>query len=553
MILILGLDGATLDLVEPWAAAGELPNLSQLMRDGAWGRLASTVPPATFPSWTTFMTGVNPGRHGVFDFTRRDPGSYRVRFVNSTFRKAPTVWRLLSQAGRRVSVLGLPATYPPEPINGYMVSGFDTPVTTRANSSFVHPPSFADQLERMGGFPFADFQEFHIGPGWHGRALASMLEGIERKARLAEHLLAREAWDCFMLVFGESDTAAHHFWGFHDPASPRHEAAGTALLGDPIRGVYRALDAVIGRLSSRLPGAHVLVVSDHGFGGAGDTVVRLNRWLAEEGLLAWRRRGIGARWAGRLRAAAVRVVPESWQAESFRLAGGRLASVVETGVRFGGIDWRRTQAFSEELNYFPGIWINVEGREPLGTVPPADYLRVCAEISERLLRWRDPIHDAPVVRRVWHRDEVYRGGYVGMAPDLILELQSPGGYSYVCVPSYGQGGAPVERLGRVALGAGKLNGMSGSHRADGMFVLTGEGITPGRLTGVAIADLAPTIMSVCGLAVPTDWDGRVLPCLESGGSAVGADKGDDPAAEVTYDGGQEAIVRRRLEQLGYLT
>ena len=188
MLLILGLDGATLDLVEPWTADGTLPNLARLLRQGAWGRLASTMPAATFPSWTTFMTGVNPGRHGVFDFTRRDPGSYRVRFVNATFRKARTVWRLLSDAGRRVSVLGVPATYPPEAINGYMISGFDTPVTTHADASFVHPPEFAAEVEEAGGFPFADFQEFHIGPGWHARAAASLCDGIERKTRRAEVL-----------------------------------------------------------------------------------------------------------------------------------------------------------------------------------------------------------------------------------------------------------------------------------------------------------------------------------------------------------------------------
>ncbi|MGH7788430.1 MAG: alkaline phosphatase family protein, partial [Candidatus Binatia bacterium] len=297
MLLILGLDGATLDLVEPWVADGTLPNLGRVLAEGAWGPLASTVPAATFPSWTSFMTGVNPGRHGIFDFTRRDGGAYAVRFVNSTFRKAPTIWRLLSDAGRRVSVLGLPGTYPPEAINGYMISGFDTPVTTRADASFVHPPEFADEVAEAGGFPFADFQEFSLGPGWHAQALQSLCDGIERKTALAERVLARAPWDCFMLLFGESDTAAHHFWGLHDPASPRHDAAGAAVLGNPLRTVYAALDEAIGRLRRRVPDATVLVVSDHGFGGSGTTGLHLNRWLAQEGLLSFAPRARRARWA----------------------------------------------------------------------------------------------------------------------------------------------------------------------------------------------------------------------------------------------------------------
>jgi predicted AlkP superfamily phosphohydrolase/phosphomutase len=551
MLLILGLDGATLDLVEPWAADGTLPNLARLLREGAWGRLASTVPAATLPSWTTFMTGVNPGRHGVFDFTRRDPGAYRVRFVNATFRKARTVWRLLSDAERRIGVLGLPGTYPPEPVNGYMISGFDTPVTTCSDASFVHPPSFAAEVERAGGFPFAEFQEFHIGPGWHARALASLCEGIDRKVRLADSLLARERFDCFMLLFGESDTAAHHFWSFHDPASPRYDAAGAAALGDPLRTVYAALDDAVGRLRARVPDARVMVVSDHGFGGASTTAIRLNRWLAQEGYLSFAARPRRARWAGRLRAAAVRAVPERWHAPCFRAAGGRLANRVESGVRFGGIDWRGTRAFSEELNYFPGVWLNVQGRDDCGTVPVARYQSLCERLSERLLAWRDPLSSGRVVKRVWQRDALYRGPHLGLAPDLVLDLETPRGYSYVGLPSYAEAGPAIEAMDPATLGGGKLAGMSGSHRADGLFLLAGDGVAAGRVDGAQIADMAPSILALCGLRTPADWDGRSLACLGANhGATTSAD--DPAAAEVVYDAAKEADLQRRLEQLGYL-
>jgi predicted AlkP superfamily phosphohydrolase/phosphomutase len=550
MLLILGLDGATLDLIEPWAADGTLPNLAGLLRCGAWGKLASTVPAATLPSWTTFMTGVNPGRHGVFDFTRRDPGTYRVRFVNATYRKAPTVWRMLSDAGRRVSVLGLPGTYPPEPINGCMISGFDTPVTTHSDASFVHPHSFAAEVERAGGFPFAEFQEFSIGLGWHARALASLCDGIERKVRLADGLLRREPWDCFMLLFGESDTAAHHFWSLHDATSPRYDIAAAAALGNALRTVYAALDEAIGRLTVRVPEATVLVVSDHGFGGAGTTAVRLNRWLAQAGYLAFAPRTRRARWAGALRAAAVRAIPERWQAPCFRAAGGRLASRVESAVRFGGIDWRRTRAFSEELNYFPSIWLNVQGREDHGTVPVAEYQSMCGELGERLLAWRDPINGGRVVRRVWQRDALYSGAHVSFAPDLVLDLETPHGYSYVGLPSYGEAGAAIEAMYPAALRGGKLSGMSGSHRADGLFVLAGDGVAPGRIEGAQIADMAASIMTLCGLPVPDHWDGQPLPGLRADHGA-GASESTPAASEVAYHAAAEADLQRRLERLGY--
>ena len=301
----------------------------------------------------------------------------------------------------------------------------------------------------------------------------------------------------------------------------------------------------------RVPGARVLIVSDHGFGGAGDTALRLNRWLAENGWLAWQPTGRRSRWAGALRSAALAAIPEQWQAACFRVAGGRLANAVESGVRFGGIDWRRTQAFSEELNYAPSIWLNVAGREPGGQVPASEYERTCARLAEQLLGWEDPIHGTKVVRRVRHRDEVYDGACVESAPDLILDLETPGGYSYVCLPSYGQAGAAVERMSGSALSAGKLSGMSGSHRPDGLFILAGPGVAPGHLCGAAMADMAPTVLALCGVGVPSGWDGRPLRCL-SGAPAAAAAVDEPMTAESVYDDEQEERLRRRLEDLGYL-
>src|SRR4029453_14116658 len=150
-LLVIGLDGATFDLVAPWAAAGELPALARLMAAGSGGARRSTLPPATFPAWTSLVTGVNPGRHGVLDFVERVPGTFRVRFVNGSGRRTPALWTRLSGAGRRVAVLSVPATYPPEPVNGVMVSGFDSPVTTAVDGSFVFPRAFHAEMRRVGG------------------------------------------------------------------------------------------------------------------------------------------------------------------------------------------------------------------------------------------------------------------------------------------------------------------------------------------------------------------------------------------------------------------
>jgi predicted AlkP superfamily phosphohydrolase/phosphomutase len=290
MIAIVGLDGATWDLAGPFLEAGDMPALASLVRAGARGALRSTTPPVTFPAWSSFMTGTNPGKHGIFDFTRRVPGTYEVAFVGSRDRRMPTMWKLLSDAGRRVAVLGVPTTYPPEPINGIMVGGFDSPVATGIDGSFVHPREFYAEMTRaVGPYAITDFQELTIGPGWHADALPKILAAVDRKRDLARYVLRREPWDCFMVLFGEADTASHHFWMFADPRSPRFDAQGAQRFGSALRDVYRRLDAALGAIVAELPSdASVLVASDHGFGGAGTSVLHLNRWLADHGWLTFR-------------------------------------------------------------------------------------------------------------------------------------------------------------------------------------------------------------------------------------------------------------------------
>jgi len=554
VLLIVGLDGASLELARRWAAAGDLPHLRTLFATGAWGSLRSTMPPATFPAWTTFMTGVNPGRHGIFDFTRRVSGEYGVQFINGSYRKAPTVWRRLSDAGKRVAVFGVPGTYPPEPVNGCMISGFDTPVTVKADASFVHPPDLVAEVEAEGGFPFADFQEFRVDRQWYDEALRRLLDGIATKTRVARRQLQKERWDCAMVLFGESDTVAHHFWRFCDPDSPRFDASAAREVSDAIRRVYAALDSAIGELAEAAQPDALLVCSDHGFGGAGNTVVHLNRQLERAGLLRWRRTTVAAQSAALGKRSLLRWLPARVQARCFRLAGGRLASALESANRFADIDWARTRAFSEELNYFPSVWINLRGREPAGTVAPEDYDRVCADVAGALAELRDPRSGAPVVSRVWRRDEIYQGPWTDCAPDLTLELALPGGYSYACLPSRlgGSGGEPVRTMSDVEMAGGKLNGMSGSHRRHGLFALAGP-VRPGEVAGAEIADMAPTILALCDEAVPPGLDGRALPCLDV---ALRSDEpgsvdrqGDD---EQPYSPEEERLIEQRLQALGYI-
>ena len=275
-VLVVGLDGATWDLADRFVGEGRMPVLERLLAEGARAPLNSTMPPMTLPSWSSMLTGCNPGRHGIFDFVRRQPGTWDLEFTNATHRLVPTLHRVLSDRGGRVASIAVPTTWPPDDINGVVVSGFDSPVSTGIDGSFCHPPELYGELQRrFGGLRFADFQETDIGPGWHEDALAALLREIPRKEGIGRWLMGRERFDLFMLLFGESDTVSHHFWMFQDEGSPRHPASwfGRPLpraLRDAIRTVYSRLDQALGRLIDAAQPDVVCVCSDHGFGGAGD-------------------------------------------------------------------------------------------------------------------------------------------------------------------------------------------------------------------------------------------------------------------------------------------
>lgn len=549
-LLVVGLDGASLELLERWAGDGRMPAMRALLARGTFGRLRSTVPAATFPAWTSLATGVNPGRHGVLDFAERVPGTLRVRFVNGSVRRVPAFWRRLADAGRRVVVVTVPATYPPEALpGGVMVSGFDTPLTAAIDGSFVTPADRWPEIVRtVGRVPFADFQEVSPGPGWHERAAASLLDGIDRRMRLTEHLVHSVRPDACMVVFGESDTASHHFWRFHDPASPRWKASPWASV---LPEVYAALDRALARLTAafeRTP--NVVVVSDHGSGGAGDRALYLNRRLADMGLLAFRpsrRPGL----AERVRGFALGRVPFRWQAGLLRRLGG-LAGRLEGAARFGAIEWSRTVAYSEELDYHPSVWLNLRGREPLGVVDPAAYHAVRERVAAALESWRDEL-GRPVVARVWRREEAYAGPFVEAAPDLMLEPALVDGYSPSFLRSTGPGPA-IRALGPADFAAGKGAGMNGAHRPDGVYALAGPGVRPlGAWEPRAIADVAPTLLALAGAAVPAGLDGVPMEAALARPVAWSAEEvGTNREAARPFSGAEEVEVVRRLAALGYL-
>lgn len=569
--LVVGWDGADLDLIRELSASA-LPTIFRLMERGVFGASQSVFPPATLPNWTSFLTALDPGRHGVFDFTSRS--GYRVAFTGGTIRESPTWLRSLDRMGQRVACLSFPATWPPEKLeHGLFMSGWDSPVAFRADEGFVWPAHWYEKIVGRFGTPtFDDVDEFRAdAPGWLEALAPALSQRIERKTELCQWLLSEQDWDLFAVYFGESDTASHYLWPLHDPCSPRRPDAWNESapmdsgVDSPLAHVYRALDRSLGALLQTCgEEVNVTVISDHGSGGASDKVVYLNRILEQAGLLSFRKRST-ARSVHVAKNLALSLPPRvrEW---AFAALGRAAPGWLESHARFGSIDMDRTLAFSDEINYFPAIHLNLRGREPRGQVLPQQVAEVSARIEAALLGARDPWTGEPIALRLVPSEDLFSGPFAGRAPDFAVELAldriGKRSYSYNLMPSNGPG--PItrrlhdgERLGK------KGRSLPGAHRPHGFWCASGPAFAAAGEQDLHILDAAATLLASLNVSHRVEYDGRILEhCLthppshpiDTGSSThgAGAKKDAPPAAKEAHPAEASRIMEKRLRALGYI-
>jgi predicted AlkP superfamily phosphohydrolase/phosphomutase len=573
-VLIIGIDSASFDTLDPWIHDGGLPNLAMCLKEGAHGTLKSVVPSMSPPAWTSFVTGKNPGKHGIFDFTARKPGSYEIEFVNARSRKAETIWKIMSDAGKRICTIALPISYPPEKINGNVISGVDTPGASGglADRSGFHPQDLHAEISKAVGPYLISPNLFALDNDQCDAMVAAALETLQRKMETALYLYEKEQWDCFMIVIGETDAISHRLWKYHDSNSPFRDNAVTQYRGeDPVYQIYRSLDEYLGKLYRMVtPDTTTIIMSDHGHGGNNTRAVYLNCWLEQQKFLCFRSSAEGKRAASLFKGAlaanlqwaktnALRFLPPNFKKKLLRKTN--LASRIESALRFSNIDWSQTKAYSEETPYFPTIWINLQGREPDGTVRPGkDYEEVREQIIRELYSWLDPETGKRVVTKVHRREDLYSGPFVEKFPDLIIEWNLDNGYSYLFKSSWRKMGRQVPIAGVDEKERNKSK--SGDHRDYGIFVALGESIkAPLEWDGAELMDLAPTILHLLGLPVPADMDGRILsevlkdeylaahPVCYGAGTATKVVTG---GAESGYSEEEAEAIKERLRGLGYL-
>jgi predicted AlkP superfamily phosphohydrolase/phosphomutase len=489
-LLVVGLDGATFRIIEPLCDEGKLPTLKKLISEGVRGTLESTFPPVTGPAWAAFATGKNPGKTGVFDFLNRpSEDSLVAKVMNSAdIRRSGPYWDYLSYAGLEVGVVNYPLLYPPYAINGIMVSGLGSD----PREEICYPKAFKQALlKKCGhyriGIPWRD-RKYQVNPSLFLDDLVELLE-VNRKTL---ELLLDTSTEVLTFVISAADFAQHYMWKYIDPSHPLYQKEEAHKYGEAFAGIWQRIDEILDLALGALPqNGRIIIASDHGFGPCLSSFCT-NSWLQEQGYL--RRRTTIARLR-KLQRILPKLLGRLSPSVSTRLFLASRRGRVPKIPAVSEIDMRRSLALAPiHSNIVGQIYLNRQA-----------YLLKdgCAgldEIKEEIVaKLEETCRTLGLRIRVFSRDELYNGKYVNLAPDLLFEIDD-----FECSVQCGFDQKtyrkPPFRLAK-----------TGAHKRDGIFIAYGVDIRrAAEIEGATIYDIAPTILHMSGLPVPSDTDGRVL-------------------------------------------
>ncbi len=551
-VLMIGLDGATFDVLDPLIEQGVLPNIASLIRAGARARLRTIFPPLTAAAWTSAVTGKNPGKHGILEFFLRRPGTFEQMAVNQRMRDGWAIWDLLGEAGIRSLVTNVPCTYPPAEINGVMISDFLTPGGRR---DFVKPAGLIDEIENRFG-PYRLHLSRTYGRGQVDAVVDELVDEVRYKCAVNRFLMEREDWGACLTHIWGTDRIQHELWHVVDETHPRHDRGEAAAHRGTLLAYWRTVDDEVGALVDAAgAGVTTLIVSDHGFGPL-HKYCSFNVWLMQQGLLRLKRDA--ATLAKRL-AFAVGVTPELAFKLSRRVPAGRRRArrgvTADRDARgkldrlflsFNNVDWSRTQVYSK--GNYGQLFLNVRGREPWGIVNPgSEYDRVRDDLLRRLARLEDPATGKPLIGEIYKREELFSGPHLDQAPDVCF---LPADMRYVSI------GDMDFTSNRFVVDA---FGITGGHRMHGVLIVSGAAIQAGRaLDEVHITDLTPTMLYLLGQPVVDDMDGRVVTELLTTEYAASnpvrkVEAAPSPTPNQFDLGADESReIKERLRELGYL-
>lgn len=550
-VIVIGMDGATHTILQPLIEQGKLPTLAKIQKEGVAGPLWSVTPPITPAAWSSFYTGKGPGKHGVFEFLYRRPGSYLKTPVNASSIRGKRFWNYADEAGLRTCLFNLPLLYPTQPINGIAISGLLTPDGVR---DFGKPDGIIDEIEANVGRPYVPSTSAVYTKGNVGALLEQFHRTLDYHIRTAKYLLARERWDIFFGHLMTTDSMQHELWHLLDPTHSAHDPTEAAEHRPQIEAIYSRIDQELLApiVASLDDSTSLLIMSDHGFGGI-EYILYMNMWLLQHGYIAWspdlwtqtkarmHRWGITPKNFFRL----IRALGLGWMRDRVSLAA-REAWMNRGFMNLRRADWSRTRAYAMG-NILGMLYLNVKGREPNGCIEPGtDYDALRDEIIAKLTMEKSPFTGTPLFSAVKKGEEIFEGTYAKYGPDIIC-IPTDWRYQVFGYQDFVSNHF-IERYCE----------MTGHHRTDGILFALGRPLQRGRwIEEARLLDLAPTLLHLVGLPVPSDMDGRVLEEMFTDDAwhypeilpIDEAAERETAAIELSAD--QQRVVMQRLKALGY--
>jgi predicted AlkP superfamily phosphohydrolase/phosphomutase len=521
--MVIGWDGVDWKILQPMLDAGELPNLQALIDAGAHGDCLSTVPSHSWCAWPSFMTGLNPAGHGVFDILEHKPGESRRLPITYHSIKARTILADLSDAGKTSLAVNIPLTFPTPKIEGKVVAGGVLP----ASRSYTYPKELQSELDAQAPFPVngMSWTTFRNRPD---AFLDECAEITEKRQKSMEHLLDTTDWDFATLVYVSTDRIQHCLMEYIHPDHPEYEQNKDGPIAKKTRAIYQQLDDGLARLLERTTDDDLVIfMSDHGHQACTRTCT-MDRILEHLGYLEFGR--------GSMMFNLIRWGPG-------RRIGRRIYDMLKLHGRVkipaSPIEWSKSRAYTSVVSTGEGVSVNLKGREPQGIVDPSDYEKVREDLFQALSDFRDPDTGKAPISKIYRKEEVLSGAFLDTAPDLLL------------VP------APFYSLTHASGMVEDADWLSGDHRLEGVVVATGPEVQPGALTETTeLIDLGPTSLAALRVPSAVARDGKVLSQLVGEGVSLevtqqsATESGQEDDDGLSSD--EEGEIEDHLRGLGYV-
>ncbi len=449
-VFVMGLDCAPPELLFN-QFINELPNIRKILSFSLYGPMKSCIPAVTIPAWMVMATGKTPGELGLYGFRHRKIGSYDdIRIANSKMVKEKAVWDYIGAKGKKSVLVGIPPTYPPKPINGWLVSCFITP---DANSNYTYPKELKQEIEKLVG-------EYVFDVLFRKEDKDSVIEEIwdmtEKRFEVIRYLIQEKEWDYFQFVEIGLDRIHSTFWKYFDEKHHLYEP--NSKYKEVIKDYYKLLDKEIGKILELLDNdVAIIIVSDHGVKRMKGAFA-VNQWLIDEGLLKIKN-------------------PE----------------ILEQGkqIEFNDlrVDWGKTVAWAWGGCY-SRVFLNVKGREPNGIVNPQKYKSLCDKIAESLKSIKGPENEKWETK-VFYPENIYPE-VKGEKPDLMVYFDDLSWHAT------GTLGHPSNYLLKNDIGPDDA-----VHSEYGIFtLLMPESDEPRKVIEPTIYDFAPTVLKIFNVNVP---------------------------------------------------